>query len=215
MPKQNIKYTDIDKIGMELFRKNNASYICSSLSDVMERIFIAANAKSGINECTDERYMKSGFIPGRVYYIYSDQVENKIFDIVNLNDETCVWFYSNNVINRIDEHPGEIAYEIFSILIDTFFRNDLSKYTINDFIYIENQLLKYVMSIRLMIFLNEEYGIIDTDKFKKELSNEILTHTDYQDLDPLKFIDDIIDNCKDIDYFSKRKYLDSYKLLFK
>lgn len=215
MPKQNIKYTDIDKIGMELFRKNNASYICSSLSDVMERIFIAANAKSRINECTDERYMKSGFIPGRVYYIYSDQVENKIFDIVNLNDETCIWFYSNNVINRIDEHPGEIAYEIFSILIDTFFRNDLSKYTINDFIYIENQLLKYVMSIRLMIFLNEEYGIIDTDKFKKELSNEILTHTDYQDLDPLKFIDDIIDNCKDIDYFSKRKYLDSYKLLFK
>ena len=88
---------------MELFRKNNASYICSSLSDVMERIFIAANAKSGINECTDERYMKSGFIPGRVYYIYSDQVENKIFDIVNLNDETCIWFYSNNVINRIDE----------------------------------------------------------------------------------------------------------------
>lgn len=215
MPKQNIKYTDIDKIGMELFRKNNASYICSSLSDVMERIFIAANAKSRINECTDERYMKSGFIPGRVYYIYSDQVENKIFDIVNLNDETCIWFYSNNVINRIDEHPGEIAYEIFSILIDTFFRNDLSKYTINDFIYIENQLLKYVMSIRLMIFLNEEYGIIDTDKFKKELSNEILTHTDYQDLDPLKFIDDIIDNCKDIDYFSKRKYLDSYKLLFR
>lgn len=215
MPKQNIKYTDIDKIGMELFRKNNASYICSSLSDVMERIFIAANAKSRINECTDERYMKSGFIPGRVYYIYSDQVENKIFDIVNLNDETCIWFYSNNVINRIDEHPGEIAYEIFSILIDTFFRNDLSKYTINDFIYIENQLLKYVMSIRLMIFLNEEYGIIDTDKFKKELSNEILIHTDYQDLDPLKFIDDIIDNCMDIDYFSKRKYLDSYKLLFK
>lgn len=219
MSKQDIKYTDIDKVGMELFRKNNTSYIKSDLSEIMQRIFVTANISSGITECNGEHYMKSGVIPGRIYYIYSDQLyeknSNKNYDVVTLNDEDCIWLYSKNIINNIDSHPGNTIFELYDTLIDVF--KSCNYYTTkHNFIYTENNILKYVMSIRLMTFLNEEYGVLDIDKFKKELSKCIYRNTkfNYDDNAIMAFIDDVIDNNSEVDYFSKRKYLDSYNLIF-
>ena len=67
---QNIRYIELHLVGIELLRKNNESFYKSKLSDVMERIFIAANKDVGINDIAEEYYMKSGAIPDRILYIF-------------------------------------------------------------------------------------------------------------------------------------------------
>lgn len=220
MPKQDIKISDIDKVGMELFRKYNQKYIKSDLSDVMERIFVAANIESGIIDVQDETYMKSGTIPGRVFYIYSDQVYEKAryknYDIVVMNDEECIWLYSKNIMANIQKKPGTTIFLLYDALIDLFRNKQLLHH---NFANNENIILKYVMSIRLMTFLNEEYNqdgsIIDPNKFKEELSKYIINFTGNYGLEAISaFIDDVIDHYYEHEYFVKRKYLDSYKLIF-
>ena len=217
MTKNDIKYQDIDKIGMELFRKNNKTYNSSSLSIIMEKMFISANKSSGINSVIDERYMKSGIIPGRIFYIYSDQLyakdKTKIYDVVNFNNEECVWLYSTNVINMIGEDPVNSIILIYSVLFNLF-KNYKDIYY-NNFINKEKALLIAVMSIRLMVFLYDEYKVLDIDECKKQLVSIIKLHTSYTESSIMNFINDTINKYDNIQYFTNREYLDSYMLLEK
>ena len=121
---QNIKYKDLDLLGIELLRKNNESFYKSKLSDVMERIFIAANKDEEINDIAEEYYMKSGTIPDRIYYIYSDRLNEiapgKIYDIINFKDNPCIWFYSKNAIDKIGEDPVNTISTIYNVLLLVF-----------------------------------------------------------------------------------------------
>lgn len=217
MTKTDIKYQDIDKIGMELFRKNNGSYIRSGLSDIMKKIFISANKTSGITNIDDEHYMKSGVIPGRIFYIYSDQLyekdKTKIYDIVNFNNEECIWLYSTNVINMIGESPVNTIILIYSALLNLF-KNYKDIYY-NNFSNKEKAIIIAVMSIRLMVFLYDEYGVLDLDECKKQSVSVIKQHTDYTESSIMKFIEDTINRYDNIQYFTNREYLNSYMLLEK
>ena len=217
MIKTDIKYQDIDKIGMELFRKNNGSYIRSGLSDIMKKIFISANKSAGITDIIDESYMKSGIIPGRIFYIYSDQLyekdKTKIYDIVNFNNEECIWLYSTNVINMIGEDPCNTIILIYSTLLNLF-KNYKDIYY-NNFSNKEKAIIIAVMSIRLMVFLYDEYGVLDLDECKKQFVSVIKQHTDYTESSIMKFIEDTINRYDNIQYFTNREYLNSYMLLEK
>lgn len=200
-----ITYDQISLIGMEMFRKNNSSFISDSLSPIMERIFKAANHIKNID---GEYYMKSGILPNEVFYIYSDQVrKDKLFDTVYFNGSKCTWLYSKNIMNAIDEEPIKTIYMLYSELFLTFAPRDF----VHTFLERENKLLKYVMTIRIIVFLHETYGILELDKCRDSLVNNVLKK--YTTESALEFVDDVIDNCNDKDYFTARRYLDSYMLL--
>lgn len=208
---QNIKYKDLDLVGIELLRKNNESFYKSKLSDVMERIFIAANKDEEINDIAEEYYMKSGTIPDRIYYIYSDRLNEiapgKIYDIINFKDNPCIWFYSKNAIDKIGEDPVNTISTIYNVLLLVFKTQPVF---INSFINKENEILHSVFCIRLINFLHETYGVIDLEKCKKEIIDSLYEYTSES---VLKFIDDVIENYENPLYFSKKLYLESYMLL--
>lgn len=202
-------YTNIFEVGMELFRKNNDSFYHSKLSDVMSKIFIAANKEYGIDDIEDEYYMKSGTIPNRIYYIYSNRLREaaprKIYDIVSFNGDTCIWFYSNNAIDMIDVNPVLYINNIYDALLKVF------RPTIrNTFMEKENKIVKVVMIALLLQFLNDTYGVLDLEKCLDRLSSDMISYTHES---ARSFINDIIDNYNEKSYFIKREYLSSYLLL--
>lgn len=207
-----IKYENISLIGMELFRKNNSTFLKSNLSPIMSKIFKAANSPH-IQDTDSEYYMKSGSIPNRVFYIYSDQLSEKdpekIYDIVYFNNEPCIWFYSSNAINMIDKDPVVTIYDIYYHL-QSMFMNKCHTFTI-DFMNTEYFIVRIVMCINLIIFLNETYGALDVEKCKKEIIEKYLD--DYTEESAIAFIEDVCENCTSKDYFNNREYLDSYLLL--
>ena len=210
---ESIKFKDLDSVGQELLRKNNESFYKSKLSDVMERIFIAANKNNGITKIEDEYYMKSGIIPDRIYYIYSDQLneiaKDKIYDIIIFKDKPCIWFYSKNAINLIGEDPVGTISSIYNVLLTTFKMNSIYRGT---FIEKEDSILHSVYCIRLIIFLYETYGILDLEECKNEIINSL---DEYTNESVLKFIDHVIKNYENTQYFTKKIYLESYMLLVK
>lgn len=207
-----IKYNSIDSIGMELFRKNNNTFYNSKLSTVMSKIFIAANRECNIEDTDDEYYMKSGSLPNKVYYIYSDKVNkelsDKIFDIVVFNGNLCIWFYSKNAINMIDTDPVRTIIKIYDTLLSTFRKPIEDTFTEK-----ENEIVTYVMTIRLLQFIDDTYGIIDLEKCESELASTYLEQYKYESIKA--FIKDVVDNCNNKEYFTNKEYLDSYLLLEK
>lgn len=206
-----IKYDKINLIGMELFRKNNDTFLKSNLSTIMSRIFKAANSPF-IVDIDSEYYMKSGSIPNRIFYIYSqelvDKNPTKIYDIVQFNNEECIWFYSTNAISMIDKDPVNTIIDIYDTLINVFMPTTLYE----SFINVENFIAKIAMSLNLMLFLNDTYGVLDIDKCKEELiTNQLSNYTIESARD---FINDIETNCNN-SYFHNREYLESYLLLKK
>ena len=125
-----ISYEDIERIGTELLIKNNESFTKSSLSNNMKKIFVAANKDLGITEAENEYYMKSSKVPNKkILYIYSEQLKElnktKIYDIVNFNDQECMWIYSLNMIDMIGLNPVNnlIVYVTgFSPIISIIFK---------------------------------------------------------------------------------------------
>lgn len=213
MEKQ-ITYDDLSLIGMELFRKNNDTFLRSKLSSVMRKIFLAANRNIKIDDIESVNYMKSGVLPNKVFYIYSDamseQNEKKMYDVVNFNGETCIWFYSNNTINMVDNNPVYNINQIYTILIDTF----IEKPTGYEFIHTESFIAKNAMNIKLMQFLHETYGVLDVDSYKRTTINSLnRRYPRYTDESIEKFIDDVMDNYYNNSYFKNRDYLTSYLLL--
>lgn len=207
-----IKYSDISLIGMELFRKNNETYMRSKLSPIMKKIFVAANPSSKIEDTETTRYMKSGVLPNRVFYIYSDELESKnpskIFDIVDFNDNICIWFYSNNVINRIDKDPISTILLIYDTLVEVF----RPCHVHTSFANTEGCIASLTMSIGFINFLHETYGALDMDKCKKDLYNNF-NFINYKSDSVLLFIDDVLKNYNNESYFNNRNYLESYMLL--
>lgn len=205
-----IKYDAINGVGIELFRKNNNSFISSNLSAIMERIFKAANSPH-IREMENEYYMKSGAIPNRVFYIYSDQLaekyEKKILDVVQLNGNMCIWIYSKNAINMIDKYPVKTIETIYDALLRTFEPSTL----FGSFINTERFIVKLVMTLNLIIFLNETYGALDIEECKKNMIDTYLY--EYTEESASLFIEDIVKNYSNTQYISAREYLDSYLLL--
>lgn len=209
MEKQ-IKFNDISLIGMELFRKNNDTFMRSKLSPIMGRLFTAANKDSGIRDYENEYYMKSGILPNKVFYVYSDQLTEKnptkIFDVVNFNGEICIWFYSNNVINMIEEEPANTISSLYAVLISIFRKSEHGTF-VNE----ENLIVHYTMVIKFIQFLYDTYGLSYLENYKYHASNFILT--EYTKESIMDFIDDVLDNYDDKSYYDSRKYLDSYLLL--
>lgn len=210
---ENIKYSDIQNIGVEIFKKNNSSFLKSDFSRIMERIFKAAN-KPHIKELQGEGYMKSAAIPNRVFYIYSDQLlekyPDKFLDVVVLNNKLCVWIYSKNFMNNIEKNPVDIISILYNELICMFTEN----YKIKRFVSKEYIILRIVMTMNLIIFLNETYNILDVEVCKKVLINELTSIGHRYTKESAKaFIDDICDNYSNISYIDNREYLDSYLLL--
>lgn len=207
-----IKYDDLSLIGMELFRKNNETFYKSALSPIMKKIFIAANKK--IDNADNEYYMKSGILPNKVFYIYSDNLteldETKLYDVVNFNGNICIWFYSINIMNMIDSNPVTTINEIYTLLVEIFRNNN--KYNIPNSVFIntENKIVITVMVIRLLKFLHETYGVLDIDNCKNTII-ELIPEGTHESIE--NFIDDILDNCDNINYFKNREYLKSYLLL--
>lgn len=223
---EKITYGEISSIGMELLRKNNDNFIATKLSEQMERIFIAANKDQGVREIKNETYRKSGMIPGRVYYINTDQVKNKIYDIVTLNDEDCVWLYTNNAIDKIGEDPVNTITDIYDTLLSTF----KCPLRLAGFNRVEYRIIGWAATILLFNFLYESYGseVIDIEKCKKDMIKKITNLTPRQytndDFDTIiidnyteeskyKFIDHVIANSNIKRYFINREYLNSYMLL--
>ena len=206
-----IKYDTINSIGMELFRKNNSTFLKDPLSPMMSRIFKAANSPN-VNNTEGDYYMKSGAIPNRVYYIYSDELSendpDKVYDIVNFNNETCVWIYSKNAINMIDKNPAYTILEIYNALIYAFGNTD-GYYS--SFIHTENSIAKIAMSLNLIIFLNETYGVLNIDECKDYIIKNCLSS--YTEISANAFIEDVYSKCTNKNYFINREYLDSYILL--
>ena len=156
--------------------------------------------------------MKSGILPNKVFYIYSDELASKNpdknFDVVNLNDEVCIWFYSNNVINNIEKDPINTAYEMYSAL--AYHLKYQSAFTGKNFIIKEHKIACRAMAFGLIRFLYETYGAIDIEKCRTDFKNSLLSYT-AESID--KFIDDVFENYDDRSYYDSRKYLDSYLLL--
>lgn len=209
---ENIKCKDLYLIGIELLRKNNESFYKSKLSDIMQRIFIAANKDIGITSVDDEYYMKSGTIPDRVYYIYSEKLNNiacnKIFDIVIFKNKPCIWFYSKNTLDTIGKDPVDTIMDIYDALIHLFKSYD--NYECN-FIYTENIILKLVYCIGLIYYIDINYGLISLEQCKEKFCNMI--NLKYTDESILKFIDHVIENINTSQYFDNKIYLESYMLL--
>lgn len=204
---KSINYEQISLLGMELFRKNNESFMTSKLSPIMSRIFKAAN-KNIKNETTEnECYMKSGILPNKIFYIYSDKIKTKLLDVVFFNGETCIWLYTNTIINKIDERPVVTIIELYSILVQIFMQRTCDEYFINE----EDDLISIIMSIRLIKFLHETYGALDIDDCMKRIKSVVLFCFTNDSVD--KFIEDVLENCDNVNYFKNREYLDSYLLL--
>lgn len=204
----NINYNTLNLVGMELFRKNNQTFMSSSLKGVMGRLFIAANKKYGIKDSEDVSYMKSGSFPNRVFYIYSDELlekaPDKLLDVVYLNGKPCIWFYSKNLINSIDKDPM-VMFKMFKELILAF----MPKAPIGSFMYDEHYIVAYVLTIRLAKFIHETY-VLDLEKFKEELHKNATAFTkESVEL----FINDVLDRCEAEEYFINREFLESYMLL--
>lgn len=225
-----IKYDMINSIGMELFRKNNSTFLKDPLSPIMGRIFKAANSPYVENIDTDF-YMKSGILHNRVFYIYSNELTekypHKTYDIVYFNNEICVWIYSKNAINMIDKNPINTIYNMYRALISTFMPA-FASLTHGSFISTEYNIAALAMTINLIIFLNETYGALDIDECKAKLIKKVSGEKDeneifgfYADnlqpryeIDSTKnFIEDIFEKCTDKNYFNNREFLDSYLLL--
>lgn len=204
---KSINYEQISLIGMELFRKNNESYMRSKLSPIMSRIFKAANKNIKIDNTDNEYYMKSGIIPNKVFYIYSDNTNTKLLDIVFFNGEPCIWLYTNTIINKIDERPVVTIIELYSILVEIFMQRPCDEYFINE----EDDLISIIMSIRLIKFLHETYGALNIDDCMKKIKSAVLFCFTNDSVD--KFIEDVLENCDNVNYFKNREYLDSYLLL--
>lgn len=220
-----IKYEHIENIGIELLRKNNDKFYRSKLSKQMERIFIAVNKLEGVTHIEDEYYMKSSTIPDRVYYIYSDQLndlaKDKIYDVVIFKDELCIWFYSKNAINMIGQDPVNSIYKIYSELLSMF-----KSLSYNEFTYMEYKLLRASMSIRLFKFISDNYGILNDEERLKLVTKclnsnnnnssfyiDINNHNDYTDESMNEFINDIIDKYDNEYFYTNKEYLDSYMIL--
>jgi hypothetical protein len=211
MEKQ-IKYNEISLIGMELFRKNNDTFMRSKLSPIMEKIFLSANKIYGITDYDDEFYMKSGILHNKVFYIYSNQLENtyKFYDVVDFNGEICIWFYSNNVINGIERDPFNTAYDIYDAIISHLkYRQNINIFD-STFIMKEKNIACTAMALGFIKFLHETYGVIDIKDCIKDLKRKFV---DYSEESIQKFAEDILENCNNKDYYDSRKYLDSYLLL--
>lgn len=210
----NIRYEDIKLIGMELFRKNNETFLKSNLSPIMSRIFKAANSPH-ITDTDNEYYMKSGSIPNKVFYIYSDELSEKdpekILDIVYFNGDRCVWIYTKNAINMIDKKPVDTIYNIYHTLMTTFMQ--FSGVIYGNFINTEHYIAELAMCMNLIIFLNETYGALDVEECKIYLTDNHLR--EYEKDSCKEFIDEVCENCTSKNYFNNREYLDSYLLLRK
>lgn len=207
-----IKYSDLSLIGRELFRKNNDKFMRSNLSPIMSKIFIAANIDSNITDTESEYYMKSGILPNKIFYIYSDQLTEKnpckIYDIVNFNGQKCIWFYSNNVINCIDKHPVSTIIGIYSRLLSFFKTAEF-----NTFMNIENNIVLDTMVIGFINFLHETYGVLDMDICKKSIIN--IRFEEYTEESAINFINNVLENYNNTSYYDTREYLVSYLLLKK
>lgn len=210
-----IKYDELSLIGMELFRKNNETFYKSSLSPIMKKIFLAANKDERLDNAESEYYMKSGILPNKIFYIYSDNLAEankfKLYDVVNFNGDICIWFYSINVMNMIDNDPVNTINEIYKVLIGVFRKNIINNSTINLdsfslFINKENKIATVVMILRLLKFLHETYGVLDIDECKKTVIELFKNWVNKE------VIDDILNNCDNKDYFRNREYLDSFLL---
>lgn len=216
MSEEIIKYEDIDHIGMELFRKNNDNFYRSYPSSIMSRILIAANKREGITEIKDEYYMKSSSIPNkRVYYIYSDQLselnKSKIYDIVNFNNKECIWFYIKNTIDMIGEDPIKYTNMVYANLLSVL--KPIHPNMRGTFEALERTILIDVMSIRLIYFLHDTYGVIDLEEIKNKYCEKSLLSKTFTSESIINFINDVIDNFNNKQYFFERMYLDSYMLL--
>ena len=211
---EEIKYENIEEIGIELLRKNNAKFYASKLSKIMERMFIAANKMYGITEIDNEYYMKSRALPDRVYYIYSDKLnevaKNKIFDIVLFKDKPCIWFYSKNAIDMIGEDPGTILV-IYEILLKVFkgYRSYNNSLDIS-LLHTENKIMHTVMTVRLAKFLQDMYGVIGVDDCRSDIKQLWKLYSE-ENVD--KFIDHILENYDNKYYFTNKEYFDSYMIL--
>lgn len=210
---EQIKYENIEEIGIELLRKNNSKFYASKLSKIMEKMFIASNRMYGITELDNEYYMKSRALPDRVYYIYSDKLnevaKNKIFDVVLFKDQPCIWFYSKNAIDMIGEDPGTILV-IYEILLKIFKEYKSSHNSDTSFLHVENKIMHTVMSVRLCKFLYDTYGVIDIDDFRTNIKQLWKLYSE-ENVD--KFINHILENYDNKFYFINKEYLDSYMLL--
>lgn len=207
-----IKFDMVNSIGMELFRKNNSTFLKDSLSLMMSKIFKAANSPH-ITDTTEDYYMKSGAIPNRVYYIYSNELSEKnptkIYDIVYFNNEISVWLYSKNAINMIDKEPVDTIMNIYDALMGAFFGSTLHL----SFVNTENFIAKIAMSLNLIVFLNETYGALDIDECKNYIIENYLSN--YTEESAREFVEDICSNSTNKNYFNNREYLNSYILLRK
>ena len=206
-----IPYQNIEEIGLELLRKNNSKFYGSRLSLVMEKIFTASNAVYGITEVEDEYFMKSRSIPERVYYIYSDKLnevaKNKIFDIVYFKGNSCIWIYSKNAIDMIGEDPATVIV-LYEILLKIF--HNYRSNTDISFSSRENKIIHSVLSIRLFKFLEDNYGVIKVDDCRDDIKN-LWKLYNAEKVD--NFIDHVLKNYDNKYYFTNREYLDSYMLL--
>lgn len=215
---EQFSYDSIDTIGRELFRKNNSNFIASKLSPIMAKIFISANRTMNISDVSIETYMKSSAIPDRVYYIYTDQVnDEKMFDIVNFKDKPCIWFYSKNAINSIGKDLENIS-TIYNLVI-SMFRPDITNIVYNDqFIDKEYYIIKIVMCTRLFLFLHTTYGISSMEEYKSWLKEELkyqVYPSNPTDDSINKFINHIEDSYYLENYYKDKIYLDSFnKLVF-
>lgn len=217
---KNIKYDKIYNIGIELLRKNNELFYKSNLSHIMAKIFIASNRIYGITSIEDEYYMKSGAIPNRVYYIYTDRlvsdekksIRKKMYDVVNFNGEKCIWLYSKNIIDSMGEAPVNTILELYNELLETFYPTSVKVRTPMTFDSMENIIIKYAMTVKLIHFLYESYGLIDIDVCKNFLAQKMNSDFRCTAESAIEFINDTIDNTNK-EYFFDRDYLDSYMLL--
>lgn len=201
---ENVKLENICSIGMELFRKNNDTFMRSKLSTVANRIYKAANLEFKIENSEDVTYMKSGFLPGKVYYLYSDELSEKapekLYDIVTFNGEICIWFYSNNILDMIDKNPINTIMSIYACLIETFATKIVSDWELST--------LNNTMSIILLEFIYITYGILDLDECYNELISILSLFYTKESIH--RYIDHILDNHENKTYFTMREYIDSY-----
>lgn len=218
-----IKYADIEHVGIEIFKKFNREFYKSNLSPIMERIFNSSNKQNKSIECDDKYYRKSGAIPERVYYIYSDKLKDinttKIYDVVLFKNNKCIWFYPENIFNMIENDPVNSINNIYTILLDTFF-SPINKDNIT-FIDIENSIVRWTLIIRLINFIYENYGYnkVKIDLLRDDIID--LINSDYKILMNKKctkesinvFIDNTLDGFYSENYFRDKIYLDSYMVL--
>lgn len=221
MEKQ-IKYSDISLIGMELFRKNNDTFMRSRLSPIMGKLFCAANKEFGVKDFENEYYMKSGILHNKVFYIYSDQLAEKnpkkLYDVVNFNGEICIWFYSNNVINMIEKEPVDAIHNLYKVIINLFRKVTYDNYAHpmnHTFVDDENSIASIAMTIGLVDFLHDTYGALDLDTCRGELIKHPRLLTHYTDDSINDFIDDVLAKYDGKTFYDSREYLDSYMLLEK